>query len=147
MHRSYTSRHRGSTHRGYTSKSAIWLKRRQVTQVQVEVHRIRRRRTVPNLHNRHWDSKLQRRHFLLLIGVQNMEKMYVKDVSLHNSTWNLTRTQRINQKLLWVKTFGALDVIIVDDIDPKAPHTEDVIRMLMLKLLDTKGTGIPFGGS
>ena len=75
-----------------------------------------------------------------------MEKMYVKDVSLHNSTWNLTRTQRINQELLWVKTFGALDVIIVDDIDPKAPHTKDVIRMLMLKLLDTKGMGIPFGG-
>ena len=132
-------------HRGYTSISAIWLKRRQVTQVQVEVHRIRRRRTVPNLHNRHWDSKLQRRHFLLLIGVQNMEKMYVKDVSLHNSTWNLTRTQRINQELLWVKTFGALDVIIVDDINPMA-QKKDVIRMLMLKLLDTKGMGIPFGG-
>jgi hypothetical protein len=74
-----------------------------------------------------------------------MEKMYVKDVSLHNSTWNLTRTQRINQKLLWVKTFGALDVIIVDDINPMA-QKKDVIRMLMLKLLDTKGMGIPFGG-
>ena len=74
-----------------------------------------------------------------------MEKMYVKDVSLHNSTWNLTRTQRINQELLWVKTFGALDVIIVDDINPKA-QKKDVIRMLMLKLLDTKGMGIPFGG-
>ena len=75
-----------------------------------------------------------------------MEKMYVKDVSLHNSTWNLTRTQRIYQELLWVKTFGALDVIIVDDINPKA-QKKDVIRMLMLKLLDMKGMGIPFGGS
>ena len=74
-----------------------------------------------------------------------MEKMYVKDVSLHNSTWNLTRTQRINQELLWVKTFGALDVIIVDDINPMA-QKKDVIRMLMLKLLDMKGMGIPFGG-
>ena len=69
----------------------------------------------------------------------------MKDVSLHNSTWNLTRTQRINQKLLWVKTFGALDVIIVDDINPMA-QKKDVIRMLMLKLLDMKGMGIPFGG-
>jgi archaellum biogenesis ATPase FlaH len=74
-----------------------------------------------------------------------MEKMYVKDVSLHNSTWNLTRTQRIYQELLWVKTFGALDVIIVDDINPMA-QKKDVIRMLMLKLLDMKGMGIPFGG-
>ena len=69
----------------------------------------------------------------------------MKDVSLHNSTWNLTRTQRINQELLWVKTFGALDVIIVDDINPMA-QKKDVIRMLMLKLLDMKGMGIPFGG-
>ena len=69
----------------------------------------------------------------------------MKDVSLHNSTWNLTRTQRIYQELLWVKTFGALDVIIVDDINPMA-QKKDVIRMLMLKLLDMKGMGIPFGG-